>query len=165
MLLRTPHATGGESAAAGRCWCCIVALATLSLFGGCSTTVPPASTPAPRSDLGLRDGLRAAAQVQGGGAGRSMAIGEGASMQQVFAGNSVIVFQPLDFDKLEPLMLVAYRTRDNQIVTHQLVRYTVNGWVAQGTNNPAPDVELVTRDNLLGQVYAVFFAQGGAPAP
>jgi hypothetical protein len=126
---------------------------------GCATPDPP---PPPNSPLSAGDAVVLGVRVAQNDAGRQATLGRGGSMQPVYADGTVIVVQPIDFADLEAGMTVAYRNQAGQTIVHVLIRREPDGWVAQGLNNPEPDPERVTVDNLLGVVYGVIHS---APPP
>jgi hypothetical protein len=44
-------------------------------------------------------------------------------------------------------------------VVHQILEKKSRGWRVQGLNNETEDLDFVTRDNLLGVIYASFAAE------
>ena len=75
-------------------------------------------------------------------------------MNPVYGENTMLVVHPIAFEKLTVGMTVVYVNRDGKRVAHQLVAKEANGWRARGLNNLQEDTELITRDNLVGVVYA-----------
>lgn len=135
------------------------------LVSGCestNTTIPPVAksrpdpankaTPAANmSKLGAwRDAERLAAQAPG----RAPQMGRGSSMQPVYGENSILVITKVDFGVLRAGMTVAYINSRGFQVVHQLLEPRLGGWRVQGINNEVADRDLVTRENLLGVVYA-----------
>lgn len=90
-----------------------------------------------------------------GGHDRIYGNGSGASMAPLYGENTMLVIAPVDFEKLEKGMIVAYRDHQGHKVVHKLAFKQGKSWVAFGLNNGALDRERVTPDNLLGVVYAV----------
>lgn len=131
----------------------LVILAGTALFSGCETIDSP---PEPVSPASRRSVESAAKRIQSLGDGRLAVAGRGDSMDPVFGENTILVIHPIDYDELEEGMIVAYRDQFGRRVVHSLIRQTVNGWKAAGLNNFGEDAGWVTRQNLIGQVYAVF---------
>ena len=86
-------------------------------------------------------------------------------MMPVFGEETRVVVVPIAFEDLAPEMMVAYRDRQGNLVVHQLHSRQGNRWTAVGINNPNLDPEPVTRDNLVGVVYAFFHADSPNPNP
>ncbi len=80
-------------------------------------------------------------------------------MAPLYGDNTYVVVEPIAFEALTEGMIVAYRNRNGHNVVHRLVRLERGAWVAEGINNPAADRDKVTPQNLLGVVYATFYAQ------
>jgi hypothetical protein len=97
--------------------------------------------------------------VAGMGAGRVSAAGSGGSMQPVFGSNTMVVISKIAYEDLKPGMTVAYLNRKGHQVVHQILEKKSRGWRVQGLNNETEDLEMVTRDNLLGVIYASFAAE------
>lgn len=85
-------------------------------------------------------------------------------MAPVLTEGTIVVLKPIDFGDLEVGMDVGYTMKTGEPVIHRLMEKWDGGWVVQGLNNPAPDPDLVTSDNLLGVLLAVFYNQGEAEA-
>lgn len=86
--------------------------------------------------------------------GRDVLFGAGDSMAPVYGDGTVLVIRPVAFEDLREGMTVVYLNSDGRRVAHRLVRREQEGWRAQGLNNREPDPELVTMENLVGQLYA-----------
>lgn len=86
--------------------------------------------------------------------GRTPAVGQGASMAPVYGENTMLVISQVNYDDLQPGMIVAYRNARGFQVVHRLLEKSPQGWIAMGINNDEIDRERVTRDNLIGVIYA-----------
>lgn len=80
-------------------------------------------------------------------------------MQPVFGDNTMIVISKIAYEELQAGMTIAYLNRKGHQVVHQILEKTAKGWRVQGLNNETEDLDLVTRENLLGVVYASFAAE------
>jgi len=109
---------------------------------------------APTANVSKLDAWRDAELLSSRSPGRSAAVGSGESMAPVYGDATMLVIAPVAFGDLEPGMTVAYQNLRGRRVVHQLLERTPAGWRVQGLNNGAADRERVTRDNLLGVVYA-----------
>jgi len=85
---------------------------------------------------------------------------KGSSMEPVLLDGTVIVLKKVDFSELKAGMDVAYTNRKGEQIVHKLVRKKGNGWVAKGINNSYEDPDLVTKKNLIGVLYGIFYNQG-----
>jgi len=77
-------------------------------------------------------------------------------MQPVFGEDTLLVINPIAYDDLRPGMTVAYRNRRGVRVVHRLVVKLADGWRIMGLNNDRVDDAVVTRENLIGVIYASF---------
>ena len=92
--------------------------------------------------------------------GGTIAQGDGISMAPIYGENTVVVLAPIAFEDLKPEMIVAYRNRRGELVVHQIVNKIGKKWLARGINNRTFDRDRVTKNNLVGVVYAVFNSKG-----
>jgi hypothetical protein len=141
------------------------------LFGGCATgnasaqPAPAVGTSqstdkiVPSTNVSRVQAWKDAEMVSSMGEGRSSAVGSGGSMQPVFGDNTMIVISKIAYEELKPGMTVAYMNRRGHQVVHQIIEKGVDGWRVQGLNNETEDLDRVTRDNLLGVIYASFAAE------
>jgi len=95
--------------------------------------------------------------------GRIPVVGTGSSMQPVYGDNTMLVVRPIDYDLLQAGMTVAYVDHNGVRVVHRLIEKVADGWRVMGLNNERVDNELVTRKNLIGEVYASFNYDAGEP--
>jgi hypothetical protein len=94
------------------------------------------------------------------------AVGTGSSMQPVYGDETLLVINPIAYDDLRPGMTVAYRNQRGVRVVHRLVVRLADGWRIMGLNNDRVDEDVVTRENLIGVVYASFnYDKDESPAP
>ncbi|MBL9208255.1 MAG: S24/S26 family peptidase [Opitutaceae bacterium] len=75
-------------------------------------------------------------------------------MAPVFGDATLLVIEKVQFERLQPGMTVAYQNDRGRRVVHQLLEPTASGWRVQGLNNESADRDRVTRENLIGVVYA-----------
>ncbi len=121
-------------------------------LAGCETIVPAAL---PSSTVSLGSARIVARTIVEGGQDRITGMGHGVSMAPLYGENTRLVIAPIDFQKLEKGMIVAYVNYQGKKVVHKLAFKQGKAWVAYGLNNDAYDHQRVTSDNLLGVVYAV----------
>lgn len=130
----------------------------VALLGGCaSPEVVPATRagPVPSADVARLEAWKDAERVAAAAPGRAPAVGKGTSMAPLYGDNTMLVMVQVPFEELAAGMVVAYRSSRGHQIVHRLVELTRRGdWRAAGLNNPQEDVERVTRDNLIGVVYA-----------
>jgi hypothetical protein len=131
-------------------------------LGGCVEPVsdPTRRTlpklPPPSTDVGKFQAWKDAERVAGRDDGRQIVIGSGESMRPIYGENTVLVLAKINYAELRPGMQIAYLSRTGRRVVHVLLSQEPGGWRVQGLNNQSEDGERVTRDNLIGVVYASF---------
>ena len=113
-------------------------------------------TPAPRlvaEGNQLKTAEDAAAKMPGAQA----FWGIGRSMEPLYATNTAVVVQEIDYEDIKKGMTVVYLKSTGVRVCHSVVGETTGGYLVQGVNNDVEDAELVTKDNFIGiivQAYA-----------
>lgn len=112
-------------------------------------------------DVALSDAYRLAARY----AGAAVVRVQGESMLPFFGDGSVLVMKPVAPERLRPGMVVVYRNRFGETVSHRVESHDEAGWVVRGYNNSENDSTRVTAENLLGVVYATFYSNGSAADP
>jgi hypothetical protein len=124
-------------------------------------TPPPApashqksSTAAPVANVTKLQAWKDATEIASLAPGRTEVIGAGDSMKPVYGENTILVISKIAYEDLKPAMNVVYHNRRGKLVVHQLLEREASGWRVQGINNPREDKDRVTRDNLVGVVYA-----------
>jgi hypothetical protein len=135
-------------------------LAAWLVIAGCATEPdhpPSADVPV---DQAWHDAKLVAARAPG----RMPAVGTGSSMQPVYGEDTLLVINPIAFDDLRPGMIVAYRNHRGVRVVHCLVVKLADGWRIVGLNNDRVDDDVVTRQNLIGVVYASFNYDADEPS-
>ncbi|MBC2596055.1 S24/S26 family peptidase [Ruficoccus amylovorans] len=132
---------------------CAVCALTLT---GCVTDSGGQANQAPSSTVSPSSARSAAYKVERLGNGRMAAQGSGMSMAPLYGDNTVVVFDPIAFDDLQPGMVVLYEASDGRLLCHALSRKIGQTWEVEGINNPDIDPERVHADNLKGVVYATF---------
>lgn len=119
-----------------------------------STRVSKSSNDAPSANVSKLQAWRDAELIASLAPGRTEVIGAGDSMKPVYGENTILVLSKIAFDDLKPGMNVVYTNRRGRLVVHQSIARDASGWRARGINNAQEDPERVTRENLVGVVYA-----------
>jgi hypothetical protein len=132
----------------------VLAIGGLAVLGGCEDPEPVAQAPASTVDRGSV--VQAALMTQGSEPGSKVGQGGGQSMAPIYGDNTLLVIEPIAWDKLRPGMNVAYSDPFGERIVHRLLYMKDGYWVAQGLNNPGPDKYPVTPKNLIGVVYGSF---------
>jgi hypothetical protein len=121
---------------------------------GCAEPVSRPQTAAPSTHVSRREVWHDAELLAGLEPGRDVLVGAGDSMAPVYGDGTILVIRPVAFNELREGMTVVYLNSEGRRVAHRLVQHEERGWRARGLNNPELDDELITPQNLLGQVYA-----------
>lgn len=82
--------------------------------------------------------------------------GIGRSMEPLYAANTAVVVQEIDYDDIKKGMTVVYVKSNGRRVAHSVVGETRGGFLVQGVNNDREDPELVTADNFIGVITQAF---------
>ena len=112
-------------------------------------------TPAPRlvaEGQQLKSAEQAAAQLPAAQA----FWGIGHSMEPLYATNTAVIVQEMDYNDIKKGMTVVYRKSTGVRVAHSVVGETRGGFLVQGVNNDEEDAELVTEDNFIGVVVQAY---------
>ncbi|MGE9292386.1 S24/S26 family peptidase [Ruficoccus sp. ZRK36] len=112
------------------------------------------------SDVRASDAYNDALSVAAMNANWTAIPADGTSMLPYYDSKSILMIDRASFNQLRAGMMVVYRDNDGDLVGHQLIRKTENGWVARGINNRGEDPELVTAANYRGVVFGVFHSNG-----
>jgi len=82
--------------------------------------------------------------------------GIGGSMEPLYATNTAVIVQEINYDDIKKGMTVVYIKRNGHRVAHSVVGETRGGFLVQGVNNDEEDAELVTADNFIGVITQAF---------
>jgi hypothetical protein len=135
-------------------------------LAGCSSPVAQ-TLPTPSANVPRQEAWHDAELLATREPGREVLVGAGDSMAPVYGDGTVLVVRPVSFDQLRAGMTVVYLDSEGRRIAHRLVSREEHGWQARGLNNTDPDPELVTAQNLIGEVYASLAhePQGGEARP
>ena len=114
-----------------------------------------ARTPAPRL---VAEGtqLKTAEQVAATLPHAKALWGIGRSMEPLYAANTAVIVQEINYDDLKEGMTVVYIKSNGHRVAHSIVGETRGGFLVQGVNNDEEDAELVTAENFVGVITQAF---------
>ncbi|HRJ45996.1 MAG: hypothetical protein RLZZ129_1652 [Verrucomicrobiota bacterium] len=132
-------------------------LAPSDYIGGHYVAKSPAAEFKPGSEA-----RRLAAKLATHLPGAFVVQGKGRSMQPLYPHGTLLVVQPVPYEKLARGMTVVFRTPDNQSLAHVLVARTADGWRTSGLNNRRADFIPVQADDIRGVVVAAFAVVDGA---
>jgi signal peptidase I len=77
-------------------------------------------------------------------------------MEPLYATNTAVVVQEINYDDIKKGMTVVYVKSNGRRVAHSVVGETRGGFLVQGVNNDEEDAELVTADNFIGVITQAF---------
>jgi signal peptidase I len=83
-------------------------------------------------------------------------MGIGHSMEPLYAPNTAVIVQEINYDDIKKGMTVVYIKSNGHRVAHSVVGETRGGFLVQGVNNDEEDAELVTADNFIGVITQAF---------
>ncbi len=112
------------------------------------------STTAPTANASKLQAWKDAEAIAALAPGRTEVIGAGESMMPVYGENTILVISKIGYEEIKPGMNVVYMNKRAKLVVHQTLERDRKGWRVQGINNAREDAERVTRENLVGVVYA-----------
>ena len=87
----------------------------------------------------------------------------GDSMGDFFGNNSLILVQQAEFAAIEAGMMIVYRNREGELISHKVVARNGDTLATRGVANLRNDPDPVTAENLVGAIFGVFHTSG-APA-
>ncbi|MGB0416807.1 MAG: S24/S26 family peptidase [Coraliomargarita sp.] len=100
---------------------------------------------------------------------------KGNSMGDFFGNNSLIVVQKAGIENIRTGMMIVYRSKQGELVSHKVMQHNGDSLRTQGTANWSLDPEPVTDDMIVGAIFCVFhansapfgttFASNGQPLP
>ncbi len=114
-----------------------------------------AQTPSPRL-VAEGSQLKAAEAAAAALPGAQAFWGIGRSMQPLYATNTGVVVQEIDYEQIKKGMTVVYLKSTGVRVCHSVVGETRGGYLVQGVNNDEEDAELVTPDNIIGVIVQAY---------
>jgi signal peptidase I len=82
--------------------------------------------------------------------------GIGRSMEPLYAPNTAVVVQEMNYEDIKKGMTVVYVKNNGRRVAHSVVGETRGGFLVQGVNNDREDAELVTPENFIGVITGAF---------
>ncbi len=82
--------------------------------------------------------------------------GIGSSMEPLYAPNTAVVVQQINYDDIKKGMTVVYIKSNGRRVAHSVIGETRGGFIVQGVNNDVEDHELVTPENFVGVITHAF---------
>lgn len=145
-------------------------LATIVLLAATLTTFA-----SPKSSASFEKALADAEMVASFNADWTVHRTKGDSMGDFFGSNSLIVVQKAGIEDIRTGMMIVYRSKDGELVSHKVMQHNGDSLRTQGTANWSMDPDPVTNDMIVGAIFCVFhansapagaaFASNGQPLP
>lgn len=82
---------------------------------------------------------------------RSYAVLSGSMEPEFYPGDMVITKHKNKTD-IQVNDIVTYRDNDGIIITHRIMEKTPEGYITKGDNNNVEDANILTEDNIIGEV-------------
>lgn len=83
-------------------------------------------------------------------------LGVGRSMEPLYAPNTAVIVQQMDYNSIKKGMTVVYVNRRGVRVAHSVIGETHGGYIVQGVNNDDEDADLLTEGNFVGVITHAF---------
>lgn len=135
-------------------------LSGMTFVSGCSTMSVTAN--APRSKVSRENALSLAQFTARAVGGQVFTIAATGSMKPTIDESSVVTIEKVPFVELRRGDIVIYQSAAGLPIIHRLYEQQNSGWLVLGDNNGSIDRELVTAQNLVGRVCAIFYTSAGA---
>lgn len=82
---------------------------------------------------------------------RSYTVLSGSMEPEFYPGDMVITKHKSKTD-IQINDIVTYRDNDGVVITHRIIKETPEGYITKGDNNNVEDAEILTKDNIIGEV-------------
>lgn len=83
---------------------------------------------------------------------------KGSSMGDFFGNNSLIVVQNAEIEDIRTGMMIVYRSKTGELISHKVMQHNGDSLRTQGTANWSLDPEPVTSEMIVGTIFCVFHA-------
>lgn len=134
-------------------------LAAMAGLSGCSTTA--SLTTAPRSNVSRDHAITLAQTMAQAVGGEVFTIAPTGSMKPTLDESSVVTIERVNFRELQRGDIVIYRSAAGAPIIHRLYEQHGSAWLVLGDNNGSVDREVVTAENFVGRVCAIFYTSAG----
>ena len=82
---------------------------------------------------------------------RSYTVLSGSMEPEFYPGDIVIAKHKNETD-IKVNDIVTYRDNDGVIITHRIIEETPDGYITKGDNNNVEDADILTKENIIGEV-------------
>ena len=74
------------------------------------------------------------------------------SMEPKFYPGDIVVVKHKDKTDIKLNDIVTYKDSDGVVITHRIIEETPQGYITKGDNNNTEDADILTKDNIIGEV-------------
>ena len=74
------------------------------------------------------------------------------SMEPRFYPGDIVITKHKNKTDIKVNDIVTYRDNDGVIITHRVIEETPEGYITKGDNNNVEDAEVLTKENIIGEV-------------
>ena len=74
------------------------------------------------------------------------------SMEPRFYPGDIVITKHKNKTDIKVNDIVTYRDNDGVIITHRIIEETPEGYITKGDNNNVEDAEVLTKENIIGEV-------------
>lgn len=74
------------------------------------------------------------------------------SMEPEFYPGDIVITKHKNKTDIKINDIVTYRDNDGVIITHRIIEETPDGYITKGDNNNVEDADILTKENIIGEV-------------
>lgn len=74
------------------------------------------------------------------------------SMEPEFYPGDIAITKHKNKTEIKVNEIVTYRDNDGVIITHRIIEETSEGYITKGDNNNVEDADILTKENIIGEV-------------
>lgn len=74
------------------------------------------------------------------------------SMEPKFYPGDIVITKHKNKTDIQVNDIVTYRDNDGIIITHRIIEETPEGYITKGDNNNVEDADILTKENIIGEV-------------
>ena len=74
------------------------------------------------------------------------------SMEPKFYPGDIVITKHKNKTDIKVNDIVTYRDNDGVIITHRIIEETPEGYITKGDNNNVEDADILTKENIIGEV-------------
>ena len=74
------------------------------------------------------------------------------SMEPKFYPGDIVITKHKNKTDIKINDIVTYRDNDGEIITHRIIEEIPEGYITKGDNNNVEDVDILTKENIIGEV-------------